>query len=139
MEIREISSADIDDFIRLSAQLGYDADSEYIAKRISEKDSNEIVFVAAYPSKIIGWIDCKISRSFISRPYGEIVGFIVDQDERSKGVGKLLLQRVELWMSDKNCGRILVHSNVKRERAHSFYISNEYEYVKKSMLFRKEL
>ena len=130
---------DINDFIRLSAQLGYDADSEYIAKRISEKDSNEIVFVAAYTDKIIGWVDCKISRSFISRPYGEIVGFVVDQDERSKGVGKQLLQRAELWVRERHCGKILVHSNVKRERAHSFYISNEYEYIKKSMLFRKEL
>ena len=139
MTIREIVLKDTNDFIKLADQLGYKIDAAYIEERINSKDDVEAVYVAAEASGIIGWIDCRISRTYYSRPYGEIVGFVVDEKVRGRGLGVKLLRRAELWMKEKGAERAVVHSNLIRERAHKFYFNNEYEFVKKSMVFRKTL
>ena len=139
MRIREITIEDINGFAELSLQLGYEADKSYLDERIRNKIDTEIVFVAADDDGMSGWIDCRISCSYLSKPYGEIVGFIIDERKRSMGIGKQLLTRAEAWMSERCDGRILVHSNIKRGRAHKFYLSNGYDFIKDSKLFRKEL
>ncbi len=136
MIIREIELEDIGDFITLSKQLGYNVEKEYVLECIKNKNDSEIVFVAE-EDKVIGWINLRINKTYISKPYGEIVGFVVDENRRNKGVGKKLLEKSELWVKMKGVSKILLHTNVKRIDAHKFYKRNKYKYIKDSKLFRK--
>ena len=137
MIIREIELKDIEDFIALSKQLGYEVEKEYVAERIGNEDDSELVFVAE-EDRVIGWINLRINRTYLSKPYGEIVGFIVDEIIRNKGIGKKLLEKAELWFKMKGVSKILLHTNVKRIDAHRFYERNGYKYIKDSKLLRKE-
>jgi GNAT superfamily N-acetyltransferase len=54
----------------------------------------------------------------------------VDEQIRSRGVGRLLLEAADRWARSKGCNAISVRSNVIRERAHQFYARNGFEHVK---------
>jgi GNAT superfamily N-acetyltransferase len=72
------------------------------------------------------------------KEYCEIVGLIVDETKRSHGIGKGLIKEAETWAKEKGIEEIVVRSNVKRERAHKFYLSTGYKIEKQSIIFRKE-
>jgi len=139
VSIRKIIAADIPYFVSLADQLGYKTNKSYITNRIKLEDENEIVFVALNMDIPIGWIDCRISRTFLIEPICEIVGLIVDENYRSMGIGEMLNHQCEKWAMGKGINSILVRSNVVRERAHGFYLKNGYVLKKKSCVFTKQL
>lgn len=137
--IREITENDISHFTFLAAQLGYSTNETYIAERIKNVDGNEVVYIALSSNVPVGWIDCRISRTFLVEPICEIVGLVVNEDYRSNGIGRLLNDQCEKWAIEKRVKTILVRSNVKRKRAHHFYLTNGYTLMKKSCVFIKQL
>jgi GNAT superfamily N-acetyltransferase len=68
-----------------------------------------------------------------------VVGLVIDETVRSRGVGKLLLQKAEAWAKHAGCKSMSVRSNVKRKRAHEFYEKNGYEHYKTQKAFRKNI
>jgi GNAT superfamily N-acetyltransferase len=64
---------------------------------------------------------------------------IVDQQIRSRGIGKALLHTAEQWARSHGCNDISVRSNVTRDRAHRFYTRNGYEHTKTQKSFHKRL
>jgi GNAT superfamily N-acetyltransferase len=54
-------------------------------------------------------------------------------------VGRRLVERGEAWAREKGLNTIGVHSNVVRERAHSFYLRLGYAVTKSQKVFRKSL
>jgi GNAT superfamily N-acetyltransferase len=68
-----------------------------------------------------------------------ISGLIVDQEVRSREIGKVLLGAAEEWARSQGCDAISVHTNVTRERAHRFYARNGYEHIKTQKYLRKSL
>lgn len=139
MIIREITVEDIDDFIRLAGQLGYEVNLKHLKNRIENKDTFESVFMAVEDTKITGWIDCKIQQSYLIEPFCEIEGLIVDEQARGKKIGAKLVCRAEEWAKQKEVNTVVVRSNVIRERAHKFYLNNGYKNVKQSKIFKKVL
>lgn len=55
---------------------------------------------------------------------GRITAFCVDQEFRSKGNGRVLLEAVEEFFRNQRCIRIEVSSNERRTGAHRFYLEN---------------
>lgn len=139
MIIRKIEFTDIDAFIKLAKQLGYEVNFEYLKSRIYDVNELETVFVSIENNKVTGWIDCKIQQTYLIEPFCEIEGLIVDERERGKHVGAELLIAAEKWAKEKEVTAMLVRSNVKRERAHNFYLSNGYKNIKQSKVFKKHL
>ena len=139
MEIREIDKADVGEFVRLAKELGYEADEAHTASRIENRNEMEIVLVAEENESLISWIDCKIVQSYMAKPYCEIVGFVVDERERNKGIGKQMMAAAEKWIREKGIEKIAIRSNVKRIPAHKFYEKNGYHIVKQQMIFNKLL
>ena len=97
------------------------------------------VFLACFDDLVVGWIDVGIVHHLQSEPYGEIGGFVVTEKYRSTGVGKQLIARAEVWMREQGLKRALVRSQIKREKAHRFYLREGYTQVKTSAVFEKEL
>ena len=133
---------DFNRMAELAVQLGYACTADQVRDRLSEiRDANECtVYVAELAEgQIAGWIGVYIFRSVEMDKFAEINGLVVDQEHRSRGIGRALLYAAEEWARRRRCVVISVHSNVTRERAHRFYQTNGYAWYKTQQLFRKVL
>lgn len=140
--VRAARPADYARMAGLAGQLSYEASAEDIARRMrGMQDSAEhAVFVAeSAEGGVIGWIGLCILRMVEAEARVEVTGLIVDQHTRSKGVGRLLLDRGEEWAREKGCREIGLRTNVIRERAHAFYERQGYKHVKTQRSYRKEV
>jgi GNAT superfamily N-acetyltransferase len=140
--VRPPEPRDYDKIADLASQLGYSSTAEQVQKRIDAmaNSSQYAVYVAELPAgQIAGWIGLYVFHSVEQDGCVGISGLIVDQQIRSRGVGKALLDAAEKWARSLNCTAISVHSNVTRERAHQFYTRNRYEYVKAQKYLVKAL
>lgn len=129
------------DVQRLSKQLGYPLSLTEITDNIREveKAKDQIVLAAMYDKEVIGWIHGFRCTFLESKPFLEIGGLIVDENYRSKGIGRTLLESIKEWATKKDIHEIRVRSNVKRTRAHRFYLSNGFEEIKEQKVFQMKL
>ena len=124
----------------LAEQLGYPCTGAEVRKRLDDmKDPTQYgAFVAVRPhGEVVGWIGAYVFRAVELAPFAEISGLVVDGTLRSRGIGKALLTAAEDWARSIGLAVISVNSNITRERAHRFYVSNGYELVKRQNIFRK--
>lgn len=142
VNIRAPQPRDYPRMAELAGQLGYKAEAEEIARRISGmRDSQDhAVFVAqTADGDIAGWIGVFLFRCVEANARAEISGLVVDEKVRSLGIGRQLLERAEEWARMRGCATIGLRSNVIRDRAHAFYTRLGYEHVKTQKSFRKRL
>ena len=142
LEIREARPQDFARIAELSAQLSYSSSPEDIARRLAGmQDSHEhAVFVAEQEGgEIAGWLGVFVYRSVEADARAEISGLVVDERFRSRGIGRQLLERAELWAREAGCRSIGLRSNVIRDEAHEFYLRYGYRHIKTQKSFRKDL
>ena len=140
--VRLAQPRDSDRIADLAGQLGYPSTGEEVRKRLSQmQDANQYaVFVAELPTgQIAGWIGAHVFRNVETANHVEITGLVVDQEARSRRIGKMLLDAAEGWARSIGCNAISVRSNVTRDSAHRFYVANAYEHVKTQKDLRKKL
>jgi GNAT superfamily N-acetyltransferase len=141
-EIRAARPQDYPRMAELSRQLGYESSAQQIAARMSniEGSSEHAVFVAQSPEgRILGWIGLCILHMVEADARAEVSGLVVDENTRSKGIGRRLLERGEQWAREKGCRQIGLRTNVIRERAHAFYERQGYQHTKTQRTYRKNL
>jgi GNAT superfamily N-acetyltransferase len=56
-------------------------------------------------------------------PFAVVEYVVVDERFRSKGIGKLLMESVISLAKEAGCYKIMLTSDLRRERAHKFYQS----------------
>jgi len=139
--IREALFQDADVLTSLTAQLGYPCTKEEILERLIpyQNKSHGVVLVAVLDGTVVGWISLNIVRYFYVEPFIEVSGFIVEEKERKKGIGKRLLGEAEVWTKEQGCRRIRIRTNVIRVEAHRFYENNGYKKVKEQKVYMKEI
>lgn len=138
--IREISIDDAAAAAGLCAQLGYPATPAEMADRVRgiASQPDHAVYVACESTgAVIGWIDVSLVRHLQVETYAEIGGLIVSSAHRSAGAGRALVAAAEQWAAQKGLRRIVVRSNISRDRAHAFYLREGYQRVKTSASFAK--
>ncbi|MEY9091654.1 GNAT family N-acetyltransferase [Paenibacillus sp. RC84] len=59
--------------------------------------------------------------------YGEISVIVVDEEERGRGIGRILMNYAEQLAIRHECKGSWLVSGVKRDKAHSFYKESGYE------------
>lgn len=141
-KVRPPGPPDYDRMAELAVQLGYQSTGKEIRARLGEmQDSNQyVVYIAELPGgQIAGWIGIYVFRAVELDKCAEISGFVVDEQIRSRGIGKLLLAAAEEWARNHGCEAISVKSNVTRNRAHGFYEKNGYVWAKTQASFHKNL
>ena len=139
--VREAIFQDAEVLTSLTAQLGYPCTKVEILARLIpyQNKTHGVVFVAVLDGTVVGWISLNIVRYFYVDPFIEVSGFVVEEKQRSKGIGKKLLQKVEAWTKEQGYKRIRIRTNVIRERAHKFYENNGYKKVKEQKVYMKEI
>jgi GNAT superfamily N-acetyltransferase len=122
--------------------LGYPAKPAEIAQRLRKikPPSHHAVLVAeSHDRNVVGWLHVSVSPLLEVRLRAEVNGLVVENDERSRGTGALLLRAAEQWARSRGCKSMSVRSNVIRERAHQFYLRHGYQHYKTQKAFRKPL
>ncbi len=140
--VREPQLGDHERLADLAGQLGYPCTGIEVRNRLDgmQDPKQYATYVAELPAgQIAGWIGVYIFRSVALDSFAEISGLVVDQQIRSRGIGKALLDAAEQWARRQGCISIWVRSNVTRELAHRFYTHNGYDHVKTQKSLRKSL
>lgn len=124
----------------LSDQLGYPVElSDLIARfEIINQLTNHALFV--YEGKsITGWIHLEAVNDLIEETKVEIKALVVNQSERSKGVGSLLVKTAKEWAKTYGSNTIYLSCNIIRDRAHAFYEREGFSKVKTSHFFEMKI
>jgi GNAT superfamily N-acetyltransferase len=126
----------------LSGVLGYPVAVEVLAERLERLMSraDQVVLVAEMAEgQVGGWIHGADQDLLESERRCEILGLVVDQAFRARGVGRRLVAAVEAWASGRGLERMAVRSNVARTDSHPFYERLGYERAKTQHAYRKRL
>ena len=123
IEVRKMKADDAETVTLLSQQLGYSLSTRQILQNIYLvlKSKDHTAFVAAIENRIVGWIGAAQAIMIEVMPHCEITGLVIDENYRGKGIGKMLIEKVEQWAKEKGNDRLSLRCNVKRIEAHSFY------------------
>jgi len=139
VRVRAAVSEDAAALAELCGQLGYPTTAETVAAQLPLLAVPHYALFVAERDVVIGWIQVQGKVSLHAGRFAEITGLVVDERHRSKGIGTLLLARVEAWAGQHGYPQVWLRSNLKRNQAHSFYQRHGYELVKTSYTFRKPL
>ena len=140
-----IRTADPDDALavgKLVAQLGYDDITIEAARRRIVQLLGKVehaVFVAVNEGRVVGFIHICVIETLEHEPRGEIRALSVDEKHRSVGIGAQLVDRAEQWARERRLLKVRVRSNVKRDRARTFYERLGYIVTKVQNVFDKAL
>ena len=139
--IRDALDSDAAAIAMLTVELGYEADREAIQSRLARLKGrgDHKVVVALEEEKIVGWMQVHASDVLESGFRAEIVGLVVSERSRRRGVGRSLVSRAEQWAVEIGAEAIVVRSNTKRVESHSFYPALGFTSSKTQAVYRKQL
>jgi GNAT superfamily N-acetyltransferase len=141
ISIRWASEADSPAFARLTTELGYPASAEAIGERLAKilGRSDHLVIVAQAGGRVCGWLQAHSADVIESGARVEIVGLIVAEDMRRKGIARLLVEDAERWASAQGINLLVVRTNVSRVVSHQFYAALGFMHSKTQAVYRKRL
>lgn len=139
--IREANVSDAATLARLASQLGYPTTEEEARLRAAAilGRPEHRVLVAETGGEVVGWIHVAPNVTLESDPSAEVAGLVVDETFRGFGIGARLIAEAEVWAASQGYGLIRVRSNVKRNRARSFYERAGFAVTKRQRNFEKRL
>ena len=129
MHIRKAKLSDAPFISKLLAQLGYPGIDKQLAEKKIEIHTSEgyHLFVAEVNNQVVGFIALHwFELMHWEGKMGRMTAFCVDENFRSQGVGKQLLNASEEFLKAKGCVKFEVTSNARRTRTHGFYLNNSY-------------
>jgi ribosomal protein S18 acetylase RimI-like enzyme len=133
IKLRFTEATDVKSIIELLAQLDRPLPKDkYETKKFqkliksyilsSSAKANRGIILASTDSKIIGLVSFELLKR-LNQPLREfwIPDLVVSEEYRSRGIGKLLLQKCEFIAKRKKCYRIRLESRNDRIDSHNFY------------------
>ncbi|TWI25024.1 GNAT family N-acetyltransferase [Sphingobacterium siyangense] len=137
MDIRKAVLSDAPDLATLTEQLGYPADIEGTKTILEDllRKQEYAVFVGIIDNKTVGWIQLHQVISMETGVYVEIIGLVVDEEYRGRGLGRLLLHAASDWSRSLDCYRLRVRCNIIRTESHTFYQNSGFILKKEQKVF----
>jgi GNAT superfamily N-acetyltransferase len=139
-KVRAAVDADAAPIAALSRELGYPAETKTIRERIGRilpRDDQRLLVAEGEDGEVLGWLQAHSSDVLESGFRVEIIGMVVSEKVRRKGVGRALVAQAETWATEISAGTIVVRSNSKRVESHLFYPALGYIPSKTQMVYRK--
>jgi len=137
--VRPMEVLDVDSVAALITQLGYPSKPQDIARRFPRIDGrdDQALLVADDGTSVVGWMHVGAHPYLESDGSAEILGLVVAEGQRSRGVGAALVSAAELWAAEHGCQVLRVRSRITRDRAHAFYERAGFERIKTQHCFQK--
>jgi ribosomal protein S18 acetylase RimI-like enzyme len=140
VQVRIALTTDAGRIAVLSGQLGYPCPARNLRRRLRNllADRNHAIWVAETDGgTVAGWIHVFVKQLLESDREAEIGGLVIDEEFRSQGVGKALVECAEKWARSRRLKSVCVRSNIVRKGAHAFYLKQGYKIIKTQNAFRK--
>ena len=128
--IREAKAADSAAIARLVTQLGYPSSTKQIEERLSALSGRPeyAVWVAEDSGRVVGLTGVCLDLGLeYDGLHGRLMGLVVDEPHRGRGIGKRLLEQVERWLQERGVNKLSLTSGKQRIEAHEFYRRLGYE------------
>ena len=131
--VRDATEADLPRIVELLAQLGLDEDREDLSSPVAEgyrkafreieEDPRKSLLVVDVGGRVAGSAAVIIvpNLSHRGRPWAVVENVVVDEAERGKRYGELLMQRTREIAEQAGCYKLTLTSNKDRADAHRFY------------------
>lgn len=138
--VRPMNRNDLKAVGAMSNQLGYPVEMSELITRFEEllKLSHHTLMVCGEDS-VKGWIHLEVVSDLIEERKVEIKALVVDESERSKGTGSLLVKAATQWAKTYGVSTIYLSCNIIRDRAHAFYEREGFLKVKTSHFFELKI
>ncbi len=140
MPIREALIKDETYIKPLLEQLGYPLPAEVLHQNINDllNHPDHKLLVYELDDDVVAFISIHFVPYIALQGNAAIITyFAVDQEMRSKGIGKEMEEYAVKLAKEKNCARIQLHSNIRRKDAHRFY--ERQGYIESPKYFHKPL
>lgn len=136
---RQYEDADAVGVQQLLQELGYSLSILELCDNLKAiEEQGGTVIVAVRGERVIGSVCAIIDVRLAEGICGEIVSLAVSESCRRHGIGNILVQNAEAWLSART-GKIRVRANVVRDGAHAFYRRQGYREIKEQKIFVKQL
>ena len=128
MEIKELTTLDeMTEQFQLMQQLYPNMNLEKYQTFLKDMIPNKYIQIAVFDEeKCVGITGCWASTKLWSGKYLEIDNFVVHEDHRSKGIGKMLTDFIEQKALSMGCTNIVLDAFTTNFDAHRFYYNQGY-------------
>jgi GNAT superfamily N-acetyltransferase len=124
ISVRDARAEDAEAMASLCAQLGYPSSPERVGARFARLvgDDDVRTLVATNGDEIIGLATVHLRYTINhDTPIGQLTMLVVDERNRTHGVGRALVDTAESWARERGCKRFVVTTALRRADAHAFY------------------
>jgi N-acetylglutamate synthase-like GNAT family acetyltransferase len=138
--IRAAKMADAEAIANLSRELGYPVELKTLRERLRRilgRDDQRVIVAEEPSGAVCAWIQAHSSIAVESGLRVEIVGLIVSDRMRRRGVGRSLVEQTETWASEISAETVVVRSNAKRVESRVFYPALGFIPSKTQVVYRK--
>ena len=140
MIIREAVEEDAELLAKLATELGYKTTKDEVLKRFEKlKNKKGHHIYVAVEDEVAGFISFEHYETIYCDPGINITGFVVEEGQRHKGIGRKLMEEVEKYAIANNLAFIRANSGSKRVEAHEVYRKLGFDSEKDQKRFLKEL
>ena len=101
--------------------------------------ANNMVLVAREGERLVGYAQIIACDELGFNRFYEVAALLVAKTERSRGIGRMLMERVEAIARANGIREIKLSSQVFRSRAHVFYEGLGFEFYKISKFYAKKV
>jgi GNAT superfamily N-acetyltransferase len=139
-KVRSAVPGDAAAIAALAGELGYPAETKAVRERLARilgRDDHRVVVAELPKGALCGWLQAHCSDVLESGFRVEIVGMVVSERMRRKGVGRVLVAQAETWAAEISAETVVVRSNAARVESHAFYPALGYLPSKTQVVYRK--
>jgi GNAT superfamily N-acetyltransferase len=140
IKIRPARLEDASFIAALARELGYPVEGGAVRERLQwilARDDQRVVVAELPDGSVCAWLQAHSSHALVSGLRVEIVGLVVSEGMRRRGVGRSLVAQAEVWAAEISADTVDVRSNAKRVESHSFYPSLGFLPAKTQIAYRK--
>jgi GNAT superfamily N-acetyltransferase len=129
LKIRQAEETDLDEVLRLYAQPDFDngqilpiEEARALYRRFFDYPDYKI-YLAEIDGRVIGSFALLVmfNLGHCGAPSAIIEDIVVDPDMQGRGFGRDMMQAAMNMAREKKCYKLVLSSNARRTRAHSFY------------------
>ena len=121
--IRDARPDDAEAIARLLTQLGYPSDAGAVDERLERLQVvGDRVVVAEVDGVVVGLAHLQVTPALErERPAAKLGALIVDEEQRGRGVGRALVEAIEVEARRRGCELLFLTTAERRDDAHAFY------------------
>lgn len=143
--IRQANNNDLNIILELSQLLWKNSEKEELQNEMLRyiNSKNSIVLIAYAEDEPIGFVQCSLRHDYVegtkSSPVGYLEGIYLKPYYRSKGIGRKLLEKCEVWAKNQGCLEFASDCGINNVDSLKFHLSTGFEEVSRVICFKKEL